>query len=36
MATLQQEYIRFRLSIPPSVVPMYSWAIDRSNELDID
>jgi hypothetical protein len=32
MATLQQEYIRFRLSTPSSVISKYSWAIDRGNE----
>ena len=32
MATLQQKYIRFRLSTPPSAIPTYSWAIDRGNE----
>jgi len=32
MATLQQEYIRFRLSTPSSVISKYSWALDRGNE----
>jgi hypothetical protein len=34
MATLQQEYIRFRISTPPSAISTYStsnysWAIDK-------
>jgi len=34
MATLQQEYIRFRISTPPSAIltystSNYSWAIDK-------
>ncbi len=35
MATLQQEYIRFRISTPPSAISAYStsnsWAIDKGN-----
>ncbi len=29
MSTLQQKYIRFRISTPVNVILPYSWAIDR-------
>ncbi len=31
LAALQQEYIRFRMSTPASVIPTYSWAIDQGS-----